>query len=218
VVPWVVDEVTPTTLSLHVELFLVPVLIRRTIALEGRGFSQVDTLSNLSDTTLEFDYASHPAFGNAFLDAGCRIDTGARRFTADPSSASMLAAGSEHTWPWAETASGRRIDLREVPAPGAPRSLFGWLDDFSQSWASITSRELGVGARIEWDGAHLPYAWLWQELNGIQEFPWYGRARALAIEPSSTQTSGPARRSALRLDGTSVLDIPITLTLEGGTS
>jgi hypothetical protein len=218
VVPWVVDEVTATTLSLHVELFLVPVLIRRTIALEGRGFQQVDTLSNLSDTTLEFDYSSHPAFGNAFLDGGCRIETGARRFTADPSSASILPPGSEHSWPWAVTESGRRIDLREVPAPGCPRSLFGWLDDFSGSWASVTSRQHGVGARLEWDGAHLPHAWLWQELNGIQEFPWYGRARAVAIEPSSTQTSGPARRSALRLEGASALDIPITLTLEGGTS
>lgn len=218
VLPWVVDEVTPTTLSLHVELFLVPVLIRRTIALEGPGFHQVDTLSNLSDTALEFDYSSHPAFGEAFLGAGCRIETGARRFTADPSSASILPPGSEHSWPWAVTASGRRIDLREVPAPGSPRSLFGWFDDFSGLWASVTSRQLGIGARIEWDGAHLPYAWLWQELNGSGEFPWYGRARALAVEPSSTQTSGPTRRSALRLDGGSVLDIPITLTLEGGAS
>jgi hypothetical protein len=215
-VSWVVDEVTPTTARLHVELFLVPVLIQRTIALEGRGLCLMDTLSNLSDTTLEFDYSSHPAFGGAFLNGGCRVETGARRFTADPSSESALPPGSEHSWPWALTASGRNIDLREVPPPGCHRSVFGWLDDFSGAWASVTSTQLAVGARIEWEGANLPYAWLWQELNGIQEFPWYGLARALAIEPSSTQTSGPARRSALRLAGASALDIPISINLEGG--
>jgi hypothetical protein len=218
VVSWDVDELTPTTASLSVELFLVPVRIQRSIALVGRGIEQVDRVTNLSDTTLEFDYSSHPAFGGAFLAAGCRIETGARRFTADPSTESLLPPGSEHSWPWAVTASGHHVDLRDVPGPGCPRSLFGWLDDFSGAWASLVSTRLGVGARIEWDAADLPYAWLWQELNGIRDFPWYGRARALAVEPASTQTSGPARRSALRLDGGSVLDIPISIHVEGGAS
>ena len=31
-----------------------------------------------------------------------------------------------------------------------------------------------------------PYAWLWYELAGTSEPPWYGRARLLGVEPSTS--------------------------------
>jgi hypothetical protein len=67
---------------------------------------------------------------------------------------------------------------------------------------------------MQWDGQHLPYAWLWQEFNATSEFPWYRRARAMAIEPASTQTSGPTRRSALTLIGGASVDLPLSVSLE----
>lgn len=218
VVPWAVEEVTSSRARLEVELFSVPVRISRDIALHGRDLRIVDTLTNLSNTPLEFDYSSHPALGGSFLAGDCRIDTGARRFTSDSDSSTILEPGSEHRWPWAIRRSGERIDLRQVPTPGTSRELFGWLDDFSEYWASITNVDLGLTIRIEWDGEHLPYAWLWQELNATQTFPWYGRARAIAIEPASMQTSGPGRRSVLRLGQNASVDLPISVSLEDGST
>lgn len=215
VVPWAVDDATATTARLSVELFSVPVRIDRTLALRGPELRLTDVLSNVGGTPLEIDYSQHPALGGAFLDGACRIETGAQRFTSDPESGTtVLEPGSEHAWPEATTVSGERLDLREVPPPGSSREVFGWLDRFAGHWASVTNLDLGLAVRIAWDGEHLPYAWLWQELNATDAFPWYRRARALAIEPSSTQTSGPARRSALRLGPRAAVDLSVSVTLE----
>lgn len=214
VVPWSVDEATGRAARLHVELFSVPVRIDRAVTLIGPTISLVDTLTNLSTTALEFDYSHHPAFGGAFLDGTCRIESGAQRFTSDPQTTSIHHPGSEHVWPYAVATSGDRIDLREVPQVGTSRELFGWLHDFTTHWASITNVDLGLTVRIEWDGKQLPYAWLWQELNATDQFPWYKRARAIAIEPASMQTSGPGRASVLRLASRASVQIPISVTLE----
>ena len=216
VVPWGVDDTTGQTARLHVELFSVPVRIDRIITVYGPIISIVDTLTNLSTTPLEFDYSHHPAFGGEFLDGNCRIETGARRFTSDTQTTSIRDPGSEYEWPFAMSTSGDRVDLREIPGPGTSRELFGWLHDFTNHWASITNVDLGLTARIEWDGEKLPYAWVWQELNASDQFPWYKRARAVAIEPASMQTSGVDRRSALRLDSKAKLQIPISVSLENG--
>lgn len=214
VIPWTVDHTTPDSANLHVELFTVPVRIDRIVRLQGSRLLQTDTLTNLSGTALEFDYSNHPALGGRFLEGECRIDTGARRFTSDPARATVLPPGSEHQWPQALTLSGDSLDLSEVPGPGEAREVFGWLHDFEGYWAAVTNLDLGLVVRLEWDGTHLPYAWLWQELNATNAFPWYERARVMAIEPASTPTSGPTRRSALQLAPRATIELPLTISFE----
>lgn len=199
-VPWVTDRATTERGDLHVELFSVPVRISRVLELQGAGVRITDTLTNLGRSPLELDYSSHPALGGGLLDGECRLETGARRFTADPDSeATPLEPGSEHTWPLARDREGAPVDLRVLPAPGTAREIFGWLDDFLAPWATVTNPEIGLTVRLDWDGERLPFAWLWQELNATAQFPWYGRARAVAVEPASMQTSGPSRRSVMGL-------------------
>ena len=192
---WTVLAATERTARLRTELFSVPVAIERVMALSAGTLSLRDVVMNLSDVELELDYVSHPAFGGAFLDGNVVLDTGARRYTADPgTTGSFVGPGSEQKWPYADA-----VDLRELPAPGQRRMAFGWLSDFQDHWASITNTDLGLTVRLTWDGAHLPFAWFWQELNWTEGFPWHRRARVIAIEPSSTPTSGPERASVLRL-------------------
>lgn len=216
VVPWEVVEVSLTSAELGVDLFTVPVRIERTVRLDGPTVSILDRLCNRSDAVLQVDYVQHPAFGGEFLAGDCRIETGARRFTSDPGSVTDIPRGSEHAWPWA-SGPGRDILLRCLPAEGRPQSVFGWLDDFTEHRASIVNRDLGFAANIEWDGEHLPYAWFWQELNATAEFPWYKRARVVAIEPASTQTSGAARRSALTLAPGADVTLSMSISLDDWT-
>jgi hypothetical protein len=214
IVPWSVDDVSSTSARLHVALFSVPVRIDRAVELSGATITITDTLSNHSDVTVELDYSHHPAFGGAFLDGPCVIETGATRFASDPERVTALAAGEAFTWPNAVDASGGVVDLSAVPGPESHRELFGWLDGFTQSFASIVNPALGLGVRLDWDGELLPYAWLWQELNETASFPWYRRARALAIEPASVPTSGPDRTSTLRLEPRGSVRIPLSITIE----
>ena len=37
---------------------------------------------------------------------------------------------------------------------------------------------------MAWDAATFPCAWFWWEIGG-PEYPWYGRARIVAIEPAT---------------------------------
>jgi hypothetical protein len=90
------------------------------------------------------------------------------------------------------------------------------LTDFESYWASISNPDLDLTVRLDWDGTLLPHAWFWQELNGMEGWPWFRRARVMAIEPSSTQTSGPSRASAIELDGLAHMTTQITLTVDTG--
>jgi Domain of unknown function (DUF4432) len=213
VVAWTVEASTKNSVDLSVEMFSVPVRIERNITLNGTTISVVDTLTNLSSTALEIDYAHHPAFGGPFLEGNCRIETGARRFTSDVSTMSVEKPGSEYQWPLAISSDGEPLDLRQIPTAGSERELFGWLHDFSEHWASITNLDLGLAVDLKWDGTHLPYAWFWQELNASDEFPWYKRARVIAIEPSSMQTGGSSRRSVLQLGPEGRCSISISISL-----
>jgi hypothetical protein len=216
VVPWEVDDVSPSAASCHVDLFSVPVHIERTIRIDGPKMTIDDRLRNRSSVDLEVDYVQHPAFGAEFLAGDCRIETGARRFTGDPGSATNGPAGTGHPSLW-EPSPGRDTLQRRLPPDGAAERVFGWLDEFREHHASIANLDLGFAAHIEWDGEHLPYAWFWQELNATPEFPWFERARVVAIEPASTQTSGPARRSVLRLEPHADVTLSMSISLEDRT-
>ncbi|MDQ2850001.1 MAG: hypothetical protein M3Y49_04560 [Actinomycetota bacterium] len=215
-IPWMLDNATRERADLHVELFSVPVVIVRVLELDGRGVRITDTLSNTGGSRIEFDYASHPALGGNFLSGECRIDTGARHFVSDPESASTpFVPGSRHSWPIARDRWGNQVDLRVIPAPPEQREVFGWLENFSSPWAAVTNVDLGIAVRLDWDGKYLPYAWLWQELNATDRFPWYQRARTLAVEPSSTPTSGPQRRTTLSIDPGRSIQVWVRCGFEG---
>ena len=213
---WTVDEVTASTAQLHLELFSVPVRIDRRVQIAKSSITVVDRLTNLSATALHVDYSHHPAFGGEFLNGECIIQTGATRYTGDAEGPGLVEPDSEHGWPIVTAQNGEAVDMRLVPGPDARTARFGWLHDFTESWASISNPELGLTVRVDWDGNALPYAWFWLELNGTEEFPWFGRARVVAIEPASTPTSGPKRESALRLKPLGHEVISVTISLSEG--
>ncbi|HEY2557275.1 MAG TPA: DUF4432 family protein [Diaminobutyricibacter sp.] len=196
---WTVAEVGDHFAILSLALLSLPVRIERDVRLSGNTLRVQDRLTNLSTQALEFDYVQHPAFGADLLTDECRIETGARRFTADPETTGPLAAGEEFGWPNATTIEGEALDLRVLRAPGSAHLVFGWLSDFDRPWYRVTNTRTGLAVEVEWDAEHLPFAWFWEELNYSEDYPWFGRARVIAIEPASTQTSGPHRRSVLAL-------------------
>ncbi|GAB2845240.1 DUF4432 family protein [Microbacterium insulae] len=205
---WVVDAVDDAAARLSIELFSVPVRIERKLRIVGASLVQKDTLINLSDLGVELDYVSHPAFGGAFLDGRCRVETDAATFTLDPDESGERTA----PWPRSPAADGTP-DLRAVPSPGQSSRAFGWLSGFTEGWYSITNADLGLAVRVEWDARMLPHAWWWQELNASADHPWFRRARIMAIEPASTTTSGPGRGTTLRLEPRAAVEITIALRL-----
>lgn len=215
---WRVVDQSEDRLKLTVELVSAPLSIDREVSVHEGTLLIVDDVMNLSDAEFSFDYAHHPALGGTLMEGSCVVDTGAATFVNDfEAGLAGVEPDSRHTWPSVQRTDGTVVDLARIAAD-SHQSAFGWLTDFTDHWASVTATDLGLTVRLDWDGSSLPYAWLWQELNSSADWPWFGRARVMAIEPSSTPTSGPARASAIRLEPAGRVRVPISLTTsQGGT-
>jgi hypothetical protein len=188
--------------------------LHRTIRLDGSTLHLIETVSNTSPQPLEIMWSHHPAFGAPFLEAGCRLATGARTLIADDEApGTLLEAGSEQPWPV--------VELSEVPGPDEPRSVLAYLTDFEgpQGWFRLSNPRLGLEAELRWPTEIFPSAWLWQELRSTPGFPWWQEAYVCAVEPASTipgQGIAAARAKGSRLitlDGHSSRTVDIEATL-----
>lgn len=211
---WQVTDRGPGHLALTLELFSLPLRITRRISLQGAALRLEDRLENRADAPLSFDYSQHPAFAEALIGPGARLETNARCFHADPDSDSRLARGGVWDWPMAETTEGAPCDLSQLPAAGRPGPVFGWLADFDGP-PQVRIARPGLGALVlGWDGAALPRAWLWQEWDSSDGFPWFRRARVVAVEPASCPTGGPGRAETLTLAAGAVCETWMTMAWE----
>lgn len=198
---WTIVESTPERVRISLDLISIPVRIERVISLANNEISITDQITNLSGVDLEFDYSSHPAFGGSLLDGEVSIETSATKFTLDEESQSAHgASGSTHQWPLIKSENGKTLDVSKLPTNGSNLWVFGWLSEFDgPKWYRISNKEKNLSFEMRWESEFLDFAWFWLEFNSSQGFPWFGRVRTFAIEPSSTQTSGKNRKSALNL-------------------
>jgi hypothetical protein len=131
-------------------------------------------------------WGHHPAWGAPLAEPGARIDLPGRRVVAEATMDGPvvdLAPGSEHSWPLATTRDGQPVDLSVVP--GAPLQRLAYVSDLSAGWYAIRNPRNGYGLAAAWDLAVMPCVWLWQEIEGGQGMPWYGRWSLTAIEPNA---------------------------------
>ncbi len=206
-VPFVVLESSDAHVRMETELVSVPLLVTRTISLAGGRIVMDDLLTNLSGDEVLFDYVSHPAFSRDLLEGDCVIELGATSFRWD-------GDATRHDWPHVTTDEGDALDLTVVPPVGSRRAAFGWASDFVTGSATLRNTTRGVQARVEWDEKILNSLWLWQELEGTVGFPWFRRARVVALEPSSTPTTRVGGAPALTLAGGAQLRVRVSLTIE----
>jgi hypothetical protein len=198
---WTIVESTLESVRISLDLISIPVRVERVISLANNEISITDQITNLSGVDLEFDYSSHPAFGGSLLDGEVSIETSATKFTLDEESESVHgASGSTHQWPLIKSENGKTLDVSKLPTHGSNLWVFGWLSEFDgPKWYRISNKEKNLSFEMRWESEYLDFAWFWLEFNSSQGFPWFGRVRTFAIEPSSTQTSGKNRKSILNL-------------------
>ncbi|MEV6963523.1 DUF4432 family protein [Hamadaea sp. NPDC051192] len=202
-VPWayqLVDEGVIFT----VETARFPLRLTKTIRLRGAGLEFAEELENLAPVEIETMWGQHITFGEPFLAPGHRIRL-PEDVTVIPHETAIHPAGrrvlpDRGTWPVVAAFPEGTTDLSIVPERGGPSDIV-YLH--GASWYEITAPD-GHGLRVEWDVAVLPYLWLWQELGATTDYPWWGRAYVLGLEPfSSYPTDGLAEAvrngTALRL-------------------
>jgi len=203
-VPWAYQMVGEGVVF-TVETARFPLRVTKTVRLHGAGLEFDEELVNLAPVEIEVMWGQHITFGEPFLAPGHRIRLPSG-VTVIPHETSIHPAGrrvlaERGTWPVVAAFDGGVTDLSVVPEHGGPSDIV-YLH--GASWYEITAPD-GHGLRVDWDASVLPYLWMWQELGATTDYPWWGRAYVLGLEPfSSHPTNGLAEAvrngTALRLN------------------
>ncbi|MEU5851467.1 DUF4432 family protein [Saccharopolyspora shandongensis] len=219
VVPWQIVHAAETEVVLQTCLHTAPVSLRRHLSVDGAVLSVLEEVTNLSDREREVMWVHHPAFGAPLVAEGARLYTSARTLVADADApGTVLAPDSVHTWPLVSGADGRTLDLSVLPGPASHREIFGCLTDFERPYLAVVNPELDLAVTVSWDAKVFPHAWLWQEFCATEDYPWFRRAYALAVEPASTMpgtgtVAGLRRGEPLRLAPHETRSAHLTMTV-----
>jgi len=185
--PWEFD-VEKESVQLRRKFFTVPVEMHREISLLGDVLRINEKIVVTGEQPIEVLWAHHPTFGADLLDGDFVIETGARTIAVDDSYDSLsnpFKLGATGRWPIISGKNGQY----DVSRPKEPLAALTYLYDFDQPWVSVRRLDDSVAAMLSWDADLFKCVWLWYELGGTLDAPWFGNARLLGVEPS---TSWPA--------------------------
>lgn len=175
---WTVVESAPTEAQLSVRLSQAPLSIRRHVEVFGASLRVRDTVRNEGRVPVAVSVLEHVAFGAPLVGPGASLWSGARSLRA-----------ADRPWPglapYAEAAFAALAPM-SLPEGGPGQAGLGFLTDFDDHWAAITSCDADLGVALAWNGETLPHAWLWLEGNATEGLPWYRSEYIVGIEPTST--------------------------------
>lgn len=204
------------SLRLRRRFFTVPVEMRRELSVDGELVTLCETLRMLGEEPVRVMWTHHPTFGADLLDGAFEILGAARSVVADDAydpPANPLVPGARGSWP----ALAGKVGPCDLSRPADNITAMAYLHDFDEAWVALRRLDDRIAAALSWDRGLFPCAWLWLELGGTREAPWYGRARLIGVEPSTswpgTGLADVARRGGplLRLAPGDVISTTIRL-------
>lgn len=201
--PHEVLEATDSAVAMRARLVRVPFTIDKRVEVDGDAVTVTETVEHTGSAPRDVMWSHHPAFSSDLVDGG-RIEAAAGWYVDDAElDATGDVEGSKRPWPL----DGRDGGLPDLPPPGERTASMGYLGGFVEGRAGVVNERLGIRADLSWDAAVLPHAWLWVEAGAGEDYPWFGRARVVGIEPA-TSYPGSGLHRARALTGTHVTFAP----------
>lgn len=181
--PAEVIELSPTHVLLRSATRL-PLRIERhiSVAVGGPVLHVEERIENESGWPVSYVWGHHPAIA---ASPGMRIDLPVGPLHVDEEFDDRdadLAQGAVGTWPEVAARKGGVAALDAIP--DVPVERVCYLPDRPAGWAAVREPATGQGVGLAWDLDAFPHLWLWEQMNG-RRFPFYGRARLVALEPAS---------------------------------
>jgi hypothetical protein len=209
-VPWEYDVVDDHAVRFTVTTRRLPLQLTKVVRLRAGALEIDEELFNEALVPIEAMWGHHITFGPPFLRPGAtiRLPEGVSVIphanAIHPSGRRRVAPGGPFPWPVVPGANLDTVDLSLIPQPGEPSDIVYLTGFRGTGWYEVADPRSGAGLRVEWDATVLPYLWLWQELGATTDYPWWGRAYVVGLEPfSSYPTDGlataVANGTALRL-------------------
>ncbi|WP_051663424.1 DUF4432 family protein [Alicyclobacillus macrosporangiidus] len=191
--PWdyeiIEDRKERITVRLSVRTLRSPYLLTKDITLvEGISALEVkEAVRNEGRVPLHFMWGHHPAFGPPFIGPATRLDLPSCKIVSHPELYSVNSRfspqGALAVWPLIRDRWGNVVDLRVLREYSCQSADMLYATEMEDGWFMLTNTQIGVGIRFEWDIQTFPYLWIWNEAGGTEDYPWYGNARVLALEP-----------------------------------
>jgi len=179
-----------------------PLKAEKTLSLEGANFTMTEDIQNVGEQEIELSWAQHIAYGEPFVSQDLQIDIPAIRAMSHDYDMSheRIKRNSDFVWPLAPGIDGSMVDLSKIPDKNQRiQEDFPIVELRSPSYR-LYNPTMNLGVEVQWNSA-FPYLWYWMNW-GILNFPYFGRGRTLALEPTTTTNTNGLQNSIK--DGTAV--------------
>ena len=145
--------------------------------------------TNVGLTEQEFMWGHHPAFGFPFLDGSVQLHLpGQPTVFIDPPAHYICPFDrkTEGPWPLLPDKDGKMVDMSRAREYGTELYMEYGVKDLQEGKYELVNHNTGLGVRMTWDKDVFRYLWIWALYGACQDYPWYGRAYILAVEPWSS--------------------------------
>jgi len=177
--PWdyeiTVDEPERVEVRFQVRTVRMPFLLTRNVSLrKGEPILRFhESVVNEGERELEFMWGHHPAFGPPFLDADCILDAPAEKVMV-----------GDDVYPWPVDPQG--TDHSRLTPEHTDKEVMKYLHGLRAGWVALTQPKSRLGVGLVFDPQIFSYVWLWHEFGYTKDYPWFGRAYVLGMEPHSS--------------------------------
>jgi hypothetical protein len=195
-IPWnysvLIDDIEKIKIKLFTRMVRTPFYIEKFITLKSnQSFIEIEEeIFNEAEEEFKFMWGHHPAIGIPFLSENCFIDLPdgliGKTYHMDLSDKNILPLNVNFNWPFILDKKGQEIDLSKIMSPDVITDFRFSIEGFKNGWYGITNPMLGVGFGFKWDINVFKYLWIWCSYKGFFNFPFYGRAYTIALEPWSS--------------------------------
>lgn len=178
-----------------------PFTVDKTVRLSGNEVVVSEAVTHVGARPVDVLWCQHPAFGAPLIGPATTVEiTGCLVHPDMPDD--LPTTSPPPRWPQHTEVDGSHVGLSRLDAAGSGGARLAFLGSFDDEkvQARIHNPELGLGVDLGWDAEEFPFAWYWYESGGRQDYPWFGTAHSLALEPASGYPSGVHR--ARNLTGT----------------
>jgi hypothetical protein len=188
--PWKSEIIEDTpervAIRLSVSAARLPLFLERTMTLRsGEPILRLsERVVNEGKRDIEFMWGHHPAFGPPFLDRDCILQAPAR---------TVQIGDDMQRWPVDRTGADH---TRLIPVQ-SDTEIMKYLHDLKQGWVAVTNTRMKLGIGLVFDPEVFNCIWLWHEFGYTKDYPWFGRAYVLGVEPQSSMPE--AHERGLRL-------------------
>jgi len=178
------------TLVLEVTLPVYRLHLRREISLSREAFTAciAETVTNLSNTPVEFQWVQHAAFGEPFFasEEATLFVSGKRGVTwpAGYEGHEVLANDLEYQWPYAQSIDGEAINLSQPFVRDGTGFVAALLldSDRENAFVAVHNRRHQLVAGYSFNPLLFPWLAVWEENRARAYAPWNKRTRVRGVE------------------------------------